>query len=68
MNIHDCENCVSWWDCPVLGYIDKCPKAKADEEAKVIRVCPNLECNHYLIGKDKHCPNQACKFFGEARV
>jgi hypothetical protein len=70
MNTRDCEHCKDWWDCPMFGYIDSCPLAKAerDEAERVLRICPNKQCNHYLIGADKHCPNQACKFFGEARI
>ena len=67
-----CDECLDWFSCPQLGQIDYCPKAMRDRaEAltkKVIQICDNKKCNHYLVGKDRRCPNQNCKRYNEPRI
>jgi hypothetical protein len=68
--VYDCEKCIHYFDCPGLGNIDACPEARADrvEEEIAQKICSNPKCNHWLVGNDRHCPNQACKYYGVGMV
>ena len=70
--IYDCEKCIHYFDCPGLGNVDTCPEAAKDkaraEEIETPKICSNPKCNHWLIGNDRHCPNQACKFYMVGKV
>jgi len=68
--VYDCEKCIHYFDCPGLGNINSCPEANKDKmkEELVQKICPNPKCNHWLINNDRHCPNQACKFYGIGKV